>query len=149
MSRIALMIPALLAMVALTSSAADPDPKAEFQALVGKWDLVKSELGGKDVTSQLKELDFRIKANGAYTATVGKEMDEGSFTIDLTKDPKQMDITSTGKGGPNAGKTIKAIYKLEGNKLVVCYALGGGDRPTKFTTTAGTREYMAEYKRGK
>ena len=58
-----------------------------------------------------------------------------------------MDIKGT--DGPNKGKTIKTIYKLDGDTLTVCYELGDGDRPTKFETKADTKQLLANYKREK
>src|SRR4051812_14064365 len=91
---------------AFLAVAAQPAADADLKALVGRWELVKGELGAKDVTDHLKGLDFRIGPGGKYTATVGKVVDEGSFTVDPAKAPKQMDI-KTGKEGPSAGKTMK------------------------------------------
>lgn len=139
---------AAFVLASLAVAAAQPDAAADLKAMVGKWKLVKGELGGKDVTEHLKDLDFRIAAGGKYTATVGKMVDEGSFTVDPAKTPRQMDI-QTGKGGPSAGATLKAIYKLDGDALVICYQFGGGDRPAAFKSEPGTQQYLAEYKRAK
>lgn len=127
---------------------ADEKSDAEFKALTGKWEIVKSELGGADITEHLKEMKFEIKGGGKYVAELGKEKDEGAFTIDLAKKPKEMDIKST--GGPNKGKLIKAIYKLDGDELVICYELGGdGERPTKFETKPKSMQLLTTYKRKK
>jgi uncharacterized protein (TIGR03067 family) len=147
MSRLAL-VAALFSTAFLAVAAARADADGDLKALVGKWALVKGELGGKDVTEHLKDLDFRIAAGGKYTATVGKLVDEGSFTVDPTKTPKQMDI-KTGKGGPSAGKELKAIYTLDGDALVICYQFGGGDRPAAFKSEPDTKQYLARYKRAK
>ncbi|MFO0805886.1 MAG: TIGR03067 domain-containing protein [Gemmataceae bacterium] len=140
---------ALCSLIVLVPQAmADDKSDAELKALVGKWEIVKSELGGMDITDHLKALKFEISAGGKYFAQLGEEKDEGSFTIDLAKKPKEMDIKST--GGPNKDKLVKAIYKLDGDELVVCYELGGdGDRPLKFETKKDTKQLLATYKRKK
>jgi uncharacterized protein (TIGR03067 family) len=94
-----------------------------------------------------KELKFEIPESGKYKLDFGGQKDEGTFTVDPSKKPAEMDIK--GVEGPNKGKTIKAIYKLDGDTVTICYGLGGGDRPTKFETKDGTMQFLAVYKREK
>jgi uncharacterized protein (TIGR03067 family) len=142
---------ALFACCLLLSSASlgnKPDDEAakELKALVGKWKLEKAELGGKDALALLKDLKFEILEGGKYVIQLG-EKDEGTFTVDPAKKPAEMDIKGT--DGPNKGKTIKAIYKIDGDTVTICYELGGGDRPTKFESKADTKQFLAVYKREK
>jgi uncharacterized protein (TIGR03067 family) len=58
-----------------------------------------------------------------------------------------MDITGT--EGPNKGKTMLAIYELEGDSMKVCYDMSGKERPTEFKTKPGTAQFLAKYKREK
>ena len=141
---------ALFACCLLLSSAAlgnKPDDAAakDLKALVGKWKLEKAELGGKDILALFKDLKFEIPESGKYKLEFGGQKDEGTFTVDPSKKPAEMDIT--GVEGANKGKTIKAIYKLDGDTVTICYGLGGGDRPTKFETKEGTMQFLAVYKR--
>ena len=111
---------ALFALVGvLVPAVADDKADADLKAMVGKWDIVKAELGGKDVTEHLKAMKFEIAEGGKYTAELGTEKDVGTFTVDVAKAPKAMDIKAT--GGPDKDKLIKAIYKLDGDAMVVCY----------------------------
>jgi uncharacterized protein (TIGR03067 family) len=144
MYRIALCSLFVLAIPAM----ADEKSDAEFKSLTGKWEITKSELGGMDVTEHLKAMKFEIMAGGKYVAELGKEKDEGAFTIDLAKTPKAMDIKAT--GGPGKDKLIKAIYKLDGDDLVVCYDLSDdSERPTKFETKPKSMQLLTTYKRKK
>src|SRR5262245_11009724 len=118
----------------------DDAAAADLKAMVGKWKLEKAELGGQDALMLLKDLKFEITG-------LGEEKDEGTFTVDPSKSPKEMDIKST--GGPNKGKTIPAIYKLDGDTLTIAYELGGGKRPEKFETKPDTKHFLAVYKREK
>jgi uncharacterized protein (TIGR03067 family) len=126
---------------------ADEKSDAELKALVGTWDITKAEMGGEDITEVLKVLKFEIMAGGKYIAEHDKQKDEGAFTLDLSKTPKQMDIK--GNGGPNKDKLIKAIYKRDGDDLTVCYDFSGGDRPAKFETKPKTMQLLITYKRKK
>lgn len=138
---------ALAACLVAPVLADDKKNEADLKALVSKWSVEKAELGGKDISDFLKVLKFEIRDKGAYTAQHGEEKDEGAFTVDTSKAPKEMDIKGT--GGPNKGKTIKAIYKLDGDALVICYAFDAGERPTKFESKAGTMHLLTTYKRVK
>ncbi len=145
MSRFAPAVAFVLASLAVAS--ARPDAATDLKAMAGKWAIIKAEAGGQDFTDVVKGLDLTIRPDGGYKVVIGGKDDEGTVTLDPAKTPKQMDIL--GKVGPNAGKTLKTIYKLDGDTLVVCYELGGGDRPTEFKTKAGSKQLLAEYKRAK
>jgi uncharacterized protein (TIGR03067 family) len=139
--------PALFVLLAFALTAARADDKADLKALVGKWKLEKAEVGGKDMLDQFKTLEFEIQADGKYRLKLGGQPDEGSFTVDSSKTPKQMEIKGT--SGPNKGKTIPAIYKIDGDTVTICYQLGGSDRPTAFESKPDTKLFLAVYKREK
>jgi uncharacterized protein (TIGR03067 family) len=140
---------ALALCLAVPVFADDKKNEADLKAMVGNWKVEKAELGGKDLTEFLKVLKFEIQDGGKYIAEHGKEKDEGSFTVDASKNPKEMDIKST--GGPNKGKNIKAIYKQDGDTITICYELGSdkGARPEKFESKADTMLLLVTYKREK
>ena len=52
-----------------------------------------------------------------------------------------------GQKGPNAGRTIRAIYALEDDQLIVCYQLGTGERPDGFETPKGSQVLLVRYQR--
>jgi len=58
---------------------------------------------------------------------------EGTFEIDATT--KTIDWTDT--MGPDAGKTLPAIYRLDGDHFVFIAADPGAPRPTEFRTGPG------------
>ena len=137
----------LSAALLVFAAAAPADDAADLKALVGKWKLEKAEVGGADFLAQLKDLDFEIAPGGKYTAKFGGITDVGTFTVDSTKSPKTMDIKAS--DGPNKGKTIPAVYKIDGDTVVICYQLGGGDRPKTFESKKDTQLFLATYKRVK
>ena len=144
----AFCIPAFLLGVVSFTAADDKKNEDDIKATVGKWEVAKAELGGMDITDHIKTIKFEIQAGGKYSVVFGEEKDEGTFTVDASKMPKEMDIKST--AGPNKGKLIKAIYKIDGDAMTICYELGGGDkRPTKFESKADTKLFLVDYKRKK
>lgn len=54
--------------------------------------------------------------------------DSGSIRVDLGAVPMAMDMA--GLAGPNAGRTLQAIFTLDGDALMVCHDLEGGERPS-------------------
>lgn len=59
----------------------------------------------------------------------------GTYKLDPTREPKTVDWTDT--IGEDSGKTLLAIYSLEGDRLVFCAAYPGQARPTEFRTRPG------------
>jgi uncharacterized protein (TIGR03067 family) len=111
------------------------------QMLDGRWKATYVELSGSVMTPDVVAAIELLLESGHYT--VGN--DHGTYSIDMQRAPHAMDITGT--EGPNAGRTIPAIFVASADELVICYNLGGGERPASFTTRAGTREFLVRYKR--
>jgi uncharacterized protein (TIGR03067 family) len=128
---------------------ADDKSDAELKALVGKWTVVKFEIGGQDLTEQAKGLTAEFHKDGTVTATRGKDVTQSVFKLSPSKSPKELDYQVT--LGPRKGKTELAIYKLEGDTLVICMDsnLGKGDRPKKFETKLNDTIMLMTYKREK
>lgn len=133
--------------VLAAAAVASAQPADEFKATAGKWTVRKATISGKDFTAAFKGMELTLAADGGYKLVFNGETDTGTVTVDATKTPRQMDIV--GKVGPNAGKTIRTIYKLDGDTMTVCYELGDGPRPTAFESKAGTKVFLAEYTRAK
>jgi len=55
-------------------------------------------------------------------------VDRGDYLVDDAASPQTLDIV--GREGPNAGRTMLAIYELRANRLTVCYDLDGKERPS-------------------
>jgi len=55
-------------------------------------------------------------------------VDGGHYRIDDGRTPRAMDII--GQTGPNAGRTMLAVYELRGDELTLCYDLERPERPS-------------------
>lgn len=109
------------------------------------WIPMSFELAGQKLPDAALKDTKLVLADGRYTY----QNDQGTYKlvpVEKPKAPKAMDITGT--EGPNKGKTFLAIYELTGDTLRICYDLSGQTRPSEFTTRAGTKEFLATYKRG-
>jgi uncharacterized protein (TIGR03067 family) len=71
----------------------------------------------------------------------------GVLAVDPTADPKTLDITFD--EGPEKGKSIQGIYKLEGDTYTNCVPLGPKDRPKEFSSEPGSGQAVSVLKRVK
>jgi uncharacterized protein (TIGR03067 family) len=71
----------------------------------------------------------------------------GTFKLDLSKKPKEIDVVFT--EGPEKGKTSLGIYELEGDVYKVCIGLTGKKRPTEFISKPGSGHVLEVLKRQK
>ena len=54
-------------------------------------------------------------------------VDGGRYHVNTVVSPPTMDII--GERGPSAGRSMLAVYELDGDRLVVSYDLEGAQRP--------------------
>jgi uncharacterized protein (TIGR03067 family) len=121
-----------------------PKKKAEPPAIVGEWQCVEFIGGGRlAAPKELAQIGMEFTADGKVRNRWGKDVSEGTYTTDPSKDPAHLDCMSdkNRKGG-------QMIYKVEDDKLIICGHDGNrGDRPTKFESPAGTRTLLLTFKR--
>ena len=74
------------------------------------------------------------KACDSYTAEINDRTDHGSFTVDPSKQPKEMDIQPESADGKLLG-----IYEIEDGQFKLCVAKAGEtERPSEFKTKEGS-----------
>jgi len=114
-------------------------------SLQGTWVPVGAELGGRTFPDEVRHTIRLEVAGSTYAVTIGPAVDRGTLTLDESVTPHRLDIT--GIEGPNAGRTIQAIYEQEGDALRICYDLSGAGRPTAFQSAEGTELFLVDYRR--
>ena len=158
--RLNVLYAALLALLfPIGAWSADPkvDAKAETKAgakadakaddTTGTWTAESAEMAGQPLPEAVRNSIRLVIKGDKYKMTVANQVEEGTSKADATATPKTLDVSGT--SGPNKGKTLQAIYELDGDKLKVCYDLSGTARPKEFKTTAGTQLFLVNYKREK
>lgn len=145
--------------VALLLVAADPPAKdgakGDRDKLQGEWVLVSMDLPPrvkKLGEEKIKRSGLVVKDDKWQMITDGRPAAKVPFTIDPTKDPKEIDFKVTiGPGVKIKGGnefTLKGIYKLDGDTLTLCRTvLGTDDRPKEFK--AGEVLYAVYKRKGK
>lgn len=122
------------------------DDKEAVKKLNGEWSVSSMEMMGKPMPAEAIKNIRLINKDGEYLVKAESE-DKGTVTVDAAKTPKQMTIK--GVEGPNKGKTLLAIYELNGDELKVCYDLSGKEFPKEFKTEPGKLLMYAVYKKMK
>ncbi|MBI3408219.1 MAG: TIGR03067 domain-containing protein [Planctomycetes bacterium] len=129
-----------IGMVLLFGDARKEAVKKDLQGLQGKWQMQSSERDGKKAPDEFVKTFKRTVKDDTYVVTFedgeGEHTLSGKITLDPTKSPKWLDAHMT--DGGMKGKTMVAIYKLEGDTQTLCVALPGKDRPTAFDSSQGT-----------
>jgi uncharacterized protein (TIGR03067 family) len=132
----------IVVSVASVGLCADP-PKESLARLNGRWTADSAVKAGEDVH---KSINMALR-NGKYVAAFGGDVDEGTYKIDDSENPKTITFVVT--KGPDKDKTIQGIYELEKGSLRICCDLSGKTRPAKFESKSGTESFLASYKRAR
>ena len=124
----------------------DPASKKDSDGLQGTWKLVSAMKDGealpkdkvKQTTIVIKDDTFSFPDLAEYATSK-----EGTIKLDATKNPKQMDATSTEK------EVMLGIYELDVDRYKVCFAPTGKPRPSEFASKQGSGNLLQHWKRKK
>lgn len=107
--------------------------------LQGSWEQVALEVDGvsnpPDVHSAPGALTTFVGNQFAVRAVDGTLLLAGSFILDASTSPKS--ITWIDSMGEDTGKSLPAIYRLEGDNFAFVAGDEGAPRPSLFTTALG------------
>jgi len=130
-----------MGLTGITGLASADDKKVEesLKAIQGAW--VSTENSGFDSSWTFSGDDLKSSVNGT------------EYVCKVSADPKAKPHATVDlviKDGPDEakGQTAKAIYKLDGEKLFLCVALPGRDRPKDFEQV-DDESYLFELKKEK
>ncbi len=110
----------------------------ELKRLQGSWKQIGYERDGLVNPRDEQGWEPRTTFTGeefVVTLADGTVVIKGTYRIDPTQNPKTVDWTDT--IGEDAGKTLLAIYSLQGDRFTFCAAYAGLERPMEFRTRPG------------
>ncbi len=90
---------------------------------------VAANVAGKELVVKELRVKYLVLDGTGYSIVdrSNQIVDSGEYLVDDAASPQTMDIV--GREGPNAGRTMLAIYQLAADRLTVCYDLDGKERP--------------------
>ena len=113
--------------------------------LDGNWNAVEAQLGGQHIDEEFLSVITLAVTGESCEVHVGGNTDKGTLKYFSFNVPMGVDIAIS--EGKHQGKTIKAIYKMSGGYLFVCYNIEGADRPKTFISTHDNQYYLVRYKK--
>jgi uncharacterized protein (TIGR03067 family) len=137
--RTALFVALLTAGGVAAQDRKDEQPDGR-KALQGTWTIVSLEHGGKKADEKVTASTVVFKGDKYRILAGEKAVEEGTFTVDASKTPNQIDVAAT--SGPDKGTKWHGVYELEGDTLRAVVGPADKDRPVKLADPApGTRGF--------
>lgn len=121
--------------------------KKDRQQIAGSWRVTALEVGGNTAKEEdARKFSVVNGVDGTWALlSDGREIAQGTSTIDPTKKPKTIDFTAT--EGELKGKSYLGIYELSGKTRKLCFSSPGRDRPTEFTSESGSETILVTFER--
>jgi uncharacterized protein (TIGR03067 family) len=137
-------------LVALTAGA-DEANKTDKDKLQGAWITVSAEMNGDKLPEEIvKALEFVVKGDSFEVKgpeVVLEQYAKGKFKVDATTMPRSIDITVG--AGAMKGDVVEGIYEFDDDMLKICATLVGKNRPSDYSTKAGSNMVSLVLKRAK
>ncbi|MCX6875980.1 MAG: TIGR03067 domain-containing protein [Verrucomicrobia bacterium] len=102
------------------------DAKNDAEQIQGTWKFVSAEDSGRKTPDEAIKILKWVITKDKITQKFGDKTTVFSYTLDLTKKPRCIDLTE------GIQKTNLGIYELEGDNLKICIPEGRGGRSTAF-----------------
>jgi uncharacterized protein (TIGR03067 family) len=142
---------ALLVLLAagVVSAAADApggeDAARDLRRMQGDWAAESYVQDGTKLPDDDAQAIFRTVKGDKYTVSHFKRvLGKGTIKLDASKKPKAIDAYPAGKDKP-----ILGIYEFDGDKMKLCFAAPGKERPAAFTSTEGSGHTLTVWVREK
>jgi uncharacterized protein (TIGR03067 family) len=136
----------LLLLVAVPISAAETT--SEPAKLLGTWIALEAQRDGAPDQEALGH-QLAFMASRFRIESKGKLMYAGTYTLDPAVQPARIDFWHD--EGEAKGAVWEGIYRLEGDRLVICDDAfdPARERPTKFTTSPGSGHVLITFERSR
>lgn len=120
------------------------DATEPLKPITGTWRQLALIVDGEQVPV-VSGVTLAVDEDG-YTVKLGNRLiQRGTSTSNYDEFPHQADATVT--EGRDAGKTLRQIFKIEGDLLISCVSLPGAERPKEFTSSRGSGHSLSVWLR--
>jgi uncharacterized protein (TIGR03067 family) len=130
--------------ISLAAPALKDPPKGDPPSIIGEWELTEW-LDGGTVREFVAGAMVEFLPKGRRIWREGGTAEERSYKLIEKTSPFAIDLIRP-SGGPQEA-LFRAIYKIEGDTLVICVAQQGGERPTTFASSPDVNHMLMTYKR--
>lgn len=118
----------------------------DINPLAGTWSCLSATVDGRLLPKETTDsLRLTLTQNRYKTEKGSEVLFDSSYTIDPSKNPKQINMIGT--EGDLAGKEAPGIYSMEGDVLRICYVMPGLPRPGAFESAQGSKAFLVTWKR--
>jgi uncharacterized protein (TIGR03067 family) len=128
----------------------DAAAKKMLKDLEGSYTPVSMTRAGKDEPDEFKQsVSFQVKGD-TFTVRFGKGKDkEATIVLDPAQKPTAIDMTP--KDGPDAGKPMLGIVKVEKGTVTLCWTdeIDKPQRPKDFSSTKENGNFLVVMKKAK
>lgn len=131
-----------LAVACLGDEAAEEESRLQQ----GTWQVVSSVREDKEAPADImSQITRTVEGDHVIWHRSGRPFGGTTLVLDPTQEPKALDAIPD--GGPNRGKHLLGIYRLEGDRLTICMADPGKPRPTAFEAGKGSGRTLMTFRK--
>ena len=126
----------------------EPPRGTDLEKLQGNWVEDACELNGEAVifgVQRPRATRIISRDQSFVNGGEGFAVDVLTFTLIPGQTPRAINVAVV--RGPDVGQTSVGIYRLDGDKLWICWTSAGRERPTGFVTKPGTDTCFQVWKR--
>lgn len=116
----------------------------------GHWNVVAAEWDGTTVDREwLARLQVLYRADGSWMVTLGRlPVAEGTSTNDEERLPKTFEMATLGSEGIQP-RRFRGIYRLDGDRRVLCFVAEGRPRPEEFSSPSRSDRVLVTLERSR
>ena len=129
-----------------TDDSGDAASKTDLARMQGTWQLVSAmEDGERLPEDKVKQTSIVVEGNTFRFPGLAEDATSsaGTFTLDATKRPKEIDSVSTEK------EVMLGIYEMGDDSYKICFAPAGKSRPSEFASRPGNHQILQFWQRQK
>ena len=134
-----------VALLTAADTPSDEASKKDLERMQGDWACDSYAVDGMKLPDDDAQAYFRTIQGDIYAVSRFKKvLGKGTFKLDASKKPRAIDALPAGRDKPLLG-----IYEFDGEKMKLCFASPGKDRPTAFTSETGSGHTLTVWVREK